>query len=314
MVLRWPDPTLTLTRAERDALYPLDDDEPMTVSRSHYEALTYAVDATRLHLRDKDCLVAGDFAVYYEPLLPGEAGPGASVAPDLLVAFGVTLDRDTSYCLWEVGKMPELVMEMTSKSTKAIDRTHKHRLYARLGVSEYWMYDPHGSYLDSRLQGWQLVDDIYQPIPGQSRVDLDAEIFPSTVLGTFWGYLWDSGDLRLWDPSEETWYLPQMDTAIDRIHQRRRADTEAQARQAADQRAEAAAQRAEAAARRADTEAQARQAADQRAEAAAQRADTEAQARQAADQRADTEAQARQAAEAEVAWLQARLAALTQER
>ncbi len=258
MALHRPAPTLTMTCAERDALYPVDDGEPMTDSLAHYEALTNAVDATRIHLWGKDCLVAGDFAVYYEPLPPGASGPGPAVVPDLLVAFGVTLDQHTSYCLWEVGKVPELVMEMTTKPTQAIDWTYQRWLCARLGVAEYWMYDPHGSYLDIRLQGWQLVDGIYQPIPGQLRVDLAAELFPSPVLDTFWGYLRDSGDLRLWNPWEETWYPTHKEIWSDRLHQRQHAD--------------------------------------------------------AATRRADAAAQARQAAEAEVARLQARIAALTQER
>ncbi len=257
MALRWPDPTptLTLTREERDALYPVDDDEPMTSSYPHFEALLYAVAATRHHLRDVDCLVAGDFAIYYDPVPPGSHGPGPSVVPDLLVAFDVTLDRDTSYCLWEVGKMPELVMEMTSKSTQAMDQDHKPELYAQLGVQEYWQYDPHGGYLNSRLQGWQLVGSTYQPIPGQQRPDLGAELFPSAVLDTSWGHLLDSGDLRLWNPEEQTWYRSPDESQLHSLQ-------EHQARLAEAQRANAEAQRANAEAQRADAEAQARRTAE----------------------------------------------------
>ncbi len=83
-------------------------------------------------------------------------------------------------------------------------------------MAEYWQYDPHGAYLQPRLQGWQLIKGYYQPIAGQRRSDLEAELFPSAVLGTSWGYLWETGDLRLWNPREHTWYLPQAEAQARR--------------------------------------------------------------------------------------------------
>ncbi len=307
MILRWPDPTptRTLTRAERDALYPADDDEPMTSSLLHWDALTYALAAVQDHLRYRDCLIAADFALYYQPVLPGEPGPGPSVVPDLLVAFDVTLERDTSYCLWEVGKMPELVMEMTSQSTKDRDRTHKPELYAALGVAEYWQYDPHDAYLQPRLQGWQLVRGIYQPIAGQRRSDLEAELFPSAVLGTAWGYLWETGDLRLWNPREDTWYLPQAEA---RQEAEAEAQAQAQARQEEAQARQEAEAEAQAQAQARQEEAQARQEAEAEAQAQAQARQEEAQARREAEAEIQAAVQRAQAAEAEVARLRALLA------
>jgi Uma2 family endonuclease len=38
--------------------------------------------------------------------------------------------------------VPELVIEIASKSTRKRDETIKRRLYERMGVSEYWVVDP----------------------------------------------------------------------------------------------------------------------------------------------------------------------------
>ncbi|MEM8530277.1 MAG: hypothetical protein AAGF95_05495 [Chloroflexota bacterium] len=45
----------------------------------------------------------------------------------------------------------------------------KHARYAELGVQEYYLFDPHGDYLDPRLRGYQLVDGELIPMSG-SRV------------------------------------------------------------------------------------------------------------------------------------------------
>ena len=38
--------------------------------------------------------------------------------------------------------MPDFVLEITSSSTWEEDQGHKRELYRRLGVTEYWQYDP----------------------------------------------------------------------------------------------------------------------------------------------------------------------------
>ncbi|HSG39638.1 MAG TPA: Uma2 family endonuclease, partial [Thermoanaerobaculia bacterium] len=40
----------------------------------------------------------------------------------------------------------------------------KKSLYERLGVEEYFLFDPLGDYLDPRLQGYRLMRGWYQPL------------------------------------------------------------------------------------------------------------------------------------------------------
>ena len=103
------------------------------------------------------------------------------------------------YVIDEVGKPPDLVLEVASKSTGRRDYTVKREGYALFGVAEYWRFDPSGgSYHDAALAGDTLVDDKYEPI----EIHEDAE-------GLLWGYsavldlhvCWDGGELRFRDPA-----------------------------------------------------------------------------------------------------------------
>jgi hypothetical protein len=58
------------------------------------------------------------------------------------------------------------------------DEGNKKALCARLGVAEYFLYDPEGEYLTPPLQGFQLKGKQYQPMP----VDADGALV-SKVLG-----------------------------------------------------------------------------------------------------------------------------------
>ena len=91
------------------------------------------------------------------------------VAPDFLIAFGVdaVYIRDSempNYLVWEIGKVPDFVMEVASESTAANDLGHKRELYERLGVQEYWRFDhKSGEHYGQPLAGERLVDGVYQP-------------------------------------------------------------------------------------------------------------------------------------------------------
>jgi Uma2 family endonuclease len=61
------------------------------------------------------------------------------VEPDLLY---VSHQRDDALTGTHVRGVPELVIEIASKSTRKRDDTIKRRLYERVGVSEYWIVDP----------------------------------------------------------------------------------------------------------------------------------------------------------------------------
>ena len=139
--------------------YPSSDGLPMAESEFQFWPILYAGSA---RARD-DVYVIGNLLLYYEPAMPGQ--PAKSVSPDLMVVIGAPKHLRPSYLLWEEPKAPDFVLEMASRSTHRSDRQDKPGVYARIGVSEYWLYDPVGEYLEPRLQGLRLQGDRYEPIP-----------------------------------------------------------------------------------------------------------------------------------------------------
>lgn len=140
--------------------------------------------------------VAGNNFIYYV-----EGDPKKCVSPDTYVVFGVPKrDRDC-YKAWEEGgKLPDVVFEFTSKSTRTEDLRTKFTLYEQVfGVREYYLFDPRGQYLRPRLHGYRLEDGRYQ------RMEMANGRLWSEVLGL---ELVEVGEwLRFWDPDARDWLL-----------------------------------------------------------------------------------------------------------
>lgn len=68
-----------------------------------------------------------------------ELSPHNVVQPDVFVVLNEHMDRVKEK---RVIGAPDLVIELASPSTAAIDRLTKYELYARHGVSEYWIAKP----------------------------------------------------------------------------------------------------------------------------------------------------------------------------
>ena len=251
--------------------YPSSDGRPMAESDFQRIPLTYAVDRLRCHFRNHaDVYVSGNLLLYFE-----EGNPGARVAPDVFVVFGVRNVERSSYRLWEESKSPDFVLEITSRATWREDQTSKRELYRRLEVQEYWQYDPTRDYLEPPLQGLDLVDGAYERLPGRELAGGTLAL-RSEVLGL---ELRLAGRrMRFHDPQTGEDLLDLTETE-DRLR-----EIEDQRRKIKDQRRKA--------------EARVEQ------EAACRR---EAAARQAAETRIQQEAAARQAVEARVAELEALL-------
>ena len=141
--------------------YPSSDGKPMAENDAQRDAILYAIDVLKTRFAGReDVYVSGDLLIYYE-----EGNPRVSIAPDVFVVFGVAKRRRMNYKLWEEPKAPDFVMEVASPSTAEKDLAPKRAVYARLGVGEYFQYDPMGGLLPSRLMGWRLVGGVYEEQP-----------------------------------------------------------------------------------------------------------------------------------------------------
>lgn len=144
---------------EPEIEYPESDGKPMAESDVHLEVMLALIQGLRDHFsQTPDIYVAGNLLLYYEE------GKRSSVAPDIFVVRGVPNHKRDTYLLWREGKAPCFVLEITSKSTRDEDLSKKKLVYARLGVEEYFLFDPRGEYLEPQLQGLRLSRGKYQPI------------------------------------------------------------------------------------------------------------------------------------------------------
>ena len=142
--------------------YPSSDGKPMAENDAQRSAIMYGIGALSRHFASRrNVYVSGDLLIYYE-----EGNPRVSIAPDVFVVFGVEDRQRPNYKLWEEGRAPAFVLEVASPSTWRDDLGRKRSVYARLGVQEYWQYDPDGKHLPARLQGERLTRSgfVRQPV------------------------------------------------------------------------------------------------------------------------------------------------------
>ena len=264
----------------KEVEYPSSDGKPMAETDVHRDEMVYVIEGLRSHFRDvPDVYVSGNILLYYV-----KGNPRSSVSPDGLVAKGLShaKERRDVYKVWEEGRPPSWVIEVTSRSTRLEDLDRKKSLYQRLGIEEYFLYDPRSEYLDPPLQGYRLSGGRYQPISPEPDGSLVSQVLDMVLS-------WDESGLQLVDAQTG-------EALLSYSEQREARELEAAARQAA----EAARQVAEAACQAAEGRAAEESVAREVAEAAREVAEA---AREVAEERAAQEAAARRALEEELARL-----------
>lgn len=177
-----------------DVTYPDSDGLPMAESDVSRDYLIYAVEALDSYFRtEANVYVSGNLFIYYE-----QGNPKRVVAPDVFVVFGVEKKKRPSYKTWEEeNKLPDFILEITSKSTASEDRGTKRGLYAYLGVKEYFQYDPTADYLRPPLQGFRLIEGNYLPIL-EKQDDNGLSLYAETLGLEL--KLEANGEMRFYDP------------------------------------------------------------------------------------------------------------------
>ena len=181
--------------------YPVSDGKPMSESDLHADVShdLRAVLKVR-HIDRPDAYVGGNCFMY-----PEEGKPKVFVSPDLFVAYGVPEGppRDV-WQVWVEGKVPDFILEVTSRSTRKDDERKKKDFYERYGVPEYWQFDPTGDYLDPILKGRALgADGRYRELKLEER-DGGLCLF-SKVLGL--DLRLEDERLRFFDPKRGEYLL-----------------------------------------------------------------------------------------------------------
>ena len=186
---------------------PFTDDEPLPDGPFQRPYLSYSVSALQRHYRGRgDVYADGDLFLYYHEADEDGETRVKSVAPDVMVVFGVENRPRHSYVLWREPKAPDFVMEIASASTWRRDRGEKSGIYASIGVREYFLYAPPDDptlpatgRLDPPLQGYVLRGGVYERLP-ETRLPDGRWSVRSGVLGPC-PCLSAEGELRWHDPA-----------------------------------------------------------------------------------------------------------------
>ena len=209
--------------------YPSSDGEPVAESCYQLIPLLYAFDALqRRYAAREDVFVAADLLLYYR-----EGNPAAVVAPDVFVVIGAANRPRHSYQLWKEPKGPDLVLEITSASTKDRDQGAKREVYRELGVREYWQFDPTGDYLEPSLQGLELIGGRYERLPLEELADGTLRL-ESKVLGL--EVRKEEAGLRFYDPATGSYLRSSAEEERQRLRAEEELQLEAAARRQAEER------------------------------------------------------------------------------
>ena len=152
--------------------YPESDGRPMGETEVHVRELADLFTTLDRHFGGRsDVYVGGDILLYY-----AEGQPRYCVSPDILVTIGIPKrPMRRSYFLWKEGRPPSMVIEITSEGSRRED-LEKKDVYARIGVTEYFLTDPMGDYLKPPFQGFRLDEGgKYLPIPPEADGSLVSE-------------------------------------------------------------------------------------------------------------------------------------------
>ena len=179
-------------------VYPCSDGQPMAETELHGACMVYVAQALRRLFETRgraDVYVGSNNFLYYE-----RGNPRAVVSPDVYVVVGARAGLRDTYLLWNEPKGPDFVLEVTSASTRRDDERRKRDVYAALGVSEYFLYDPRAEYLAPALQGFRLREGVYRALPAVTVLPGRGVAVASAVLGLELRDEREAPMLRLRDP------------------------------------------------------------------------------------------------------------------
>lgn len=206
-------------KAVREIYYPESDGEPMAETDVHRDLMAELISELQSFFQNQsDVYVSGNLLVYYV-----EGDPTKCFAPDVFVVRGVEKHERRIYKLWEERQPPSVVLEISSRKTFMHDTMKKGQLYARLGISEYYLYDPEYDCLPEGLAAHHLQDGVFSDL----LVNDGAVHSPALGLD-----LVDTGEtLRLRDPRTGL-FLPTKQEIMEAQAQAEAALAQAEAAQA----------------------------------------------------------------------------------
>ncbi|WP_017654515.1 Uma2 family endonuclease [Fortiea contorta] len=193
--------TASVADTTEGIIFPPGDiysDEPPLESDLHREQIEILIRLIKWWWRDRNNFYAtGNLTIYFSP---NQKKSEEFRGPDFFLVLDTEKKDRKSWVVWqEDGKYPNVIIEMLSDSTAAVDKGLKKQIYQNtFRTPDYFWFDP----VSLELRGFHLVDNLYQDItPTES------------------GWLWSqqlelylavySGKLRFFTPDGQLVMLPE---------------------------------------------------------------------------------------------------------
>jgi Uma2 family endonuclease len=227
-----------------DIDYPTSDGKPMGETDLHRNVMVVTIETLKMHFSGQQVYVSGNLLLFYRP-----GNKRRHVSPDVLVVRGLEPRDRENYLLWQEGRAPNVVIEVTSQSTRDEDLEDKLEIYRdEIKVAEYFLFDPRSEYLNPALQGYRLSRGRYEPIePVGGRL---ASVELGLQLES------DGSRLRFYDPASQRWLPTPQEMHREVLAALQRNEAALQRNEAVLQQKEAALQQSEAVRRQAEAEAE----------------------------------------------------------
>ncbi len=146
-----------------DITFPPGDlwsDEPPLESDWHRKQMELLIRSLESWWREhQDFYVSGNLTIYYSP---NQRKSEDFRGPDFFVVLGAEPRERKSWVVWqEEGKYPNVIVEILSDTTAAIDKGLKKQIYQdTFRTPDYFWFDPE----TLELKGFHLVDGQYQEL------------------------------------------------------------------------------------------------------------------------------------------------------
>ncbi|MGB7414977.1 MAG: Uma2 family endonuclease [Thermosynechococcaceae cyanobacterium] len=149
----------------------LYSDEPPLETDFHRDQIDLLIRLLKYWWQDRpDFYISGNLTVYYNAQ---QIKKRDFLGPDIFVVLGAEKKDRRSWAIWEEGgKYPNLVIELLSSSTAAVDKGAKKTLYQDVWrVPDYFWFHPE----TMEFEGFHLVDGQYEEISPTASGRLQSE-------------------------------------------------------------------------------------------------------------------------------------------
>ncbi len=166
--------------------YPDSDGKFLPENPLQANAIVELRSNVKQHFRDRpEVVVEGDMFLYYAK---GQADErrvrgrrvGKFVTPDVTVVLDHDLRGGGTYKLWAQCKPPDFALEVISPSSEVRNRETKRELNARIGIQEYFVFQPDTRRAGPRLVGYEFKKWEYERLGPQVGL---PRLMRSAVLG-----------------------------------------------------------------------------------------------------------------------------------